>query len=178
MVNDAGMSDEAVKSATGKDWSGWRKTLDGLGADKLTHAEIARIVHSQGVPGWWSQMVTVGYERLTGKRVLGQRCDGAYSASASRTWGGNKDEALARWLIAVDDMTEFDGAFSEAEPRQSQSENWRYWKINLDNGSKVDVVISDKAGGKATVAIGHEKLADASAVARAKAFWKALLSTL
>lgn len=123
-------------------------------------------------------MVTVGYERLTGKRAMAQRCDGAYSASVSRNVTGDKDEALAKWLAVVDGMTEFNGVFAEGEPRQSQSANWRYWKINLENGSKVDVVISDKPGGKATVAIGHEKLADAEALTRAKAFWKSLLATM
>ncbi len=75
-------------------------------------------------------------------------------------------------------MTEFDGAVAEEEPRLSQSPNWRYWKVNLDNGSKVDVVISDKAGGKATIGIGHEKLANSEAVARSKLFWKAFLATV
>lgn len=178
MVASAGMSDDAVKAATGRDWAEWRSYLDTAGAAELAHSDIARLLHNDGVPGWWSQMVTVGYERMIGKRALGQRCDGKYSASVSRMVSGDKDAALTKWLKAVDGMTEFDGAFAEEEPRQSRSENWRYWKVNLDNGSKVGVVISDKASGKATIGIGHEKLADAEASAHAKLFWKALLATV
>lgn len=178
MVNDAGLSDDAVKAATGKDWPAWRAYLDAKGAAGLSHRDTVQLVHATGMSGWWSQMVTVGYERLTGKRAVGQRCDGAYVANASRTVTGNKDEALAKWLSVVCAMVEFDGAVVEDEPRMTRSENWRYWRVNLDNGSKVDVVISDKPGGKAVVAIGHEKLADANAVNRAKAFWKPLLAQM
>lgn len=178
MVEQAGMSDEAVKAATGQDWAGWRQWIDGNNGATLSHAEIARLLHANGVPGWWSQMVTVGYERLTGRRAMGQRCDGAFSASASRTLTGNMDDALANWLAVVDGMTEFDGVFAEVEPRQSQSENWRYWRVDLDNGSKVNVTICDKVGGKAIVAVGHEKLADADAATRAKEFWKPLLANM
>jgi hypothetical protein len=178
MVNQAGMSDDAVKAATGKNWSEWRETLDTDGAHTMSHADIARLLSGKGVPSWWSQMVTVGYERLTGKRALGQRCDGKFSASASRTVTGDKDVALAKWLTAVDGMTEFDGAFAEEEPRLSQSENWRYWKVDLDNGSKVSVVISDKRDGKSMIGVGHERLADADSAVRAKIFWKALLASM
>lgn len=178
MVSQTGMSNEAVKAATGFGWDEWRAKLDTENAEQLSHADIVRIVQALGISGWWSQMVTVGYERLTGKRAMSQRCDGAYVANASRTVVGNKDQALAKWLKIVDGMTEFDEAFANGEPRVTQSENWRYWRVNLDNGTKVDVVISDKPDGKAVVAIGHEKLADANAVARAKAFWKPLLAQL
>jgi hypothetical protein len=178
MVEQAGMSDDAVQSATGKDWAGWRTWIDAHDGSNLSHAEIARLLNANGVSGWWSQMVTVGYERMIGRRALGQRCDGAFSASASRTVTGNMDQALSKWLAVVDGMTLFDGAFAEDEPRQSSSEKWRYWRVDLDDGSKVNLTICDKAGGKAIVAVGHEKLADAAAVDKAKAFWKTLLAQL
>ena len=178
MASDAGMSDEAVKAATGRDWADWRRTLDSLGAAKLSHPEVVKLVSQEGIGRWWQQMVTVGYERLTGKRAPGQRCDGAFVGNASRTVAGDKDEALAKWLAVVDGMSEFDGALAESEPRQSQSEKWRYWRIDLEDGSKVSVVISDKAGGKAVVAVGHERLADKEAAERAKLFWKSLLAAM
>ena len=135
MASDAGMSDGAVKAATGRDWPEWRRILDSEGAAELSHPDIVRLVSRKGIGSWWCQMVAVGYERLTGKRALGQRCDGAFAASASRTVSGNKDEALGKWLAVVDGMAEFDGVLAESEPRHSQSENWRYWRIDLDDGS-------------------------------------------
>jgi hypothetical protein len=178
MANDPGMSDEAVKAATGRDWAQWRDTLDRLGAALLDHKQVVELVSSQGVGRWWQQMVTVGYERMTGKRAAGQRCDGAFTANASRTVAGDKDEALAKWLAVVDGMSEFAGVFAEAEPRQTRSEKWRYWRIALEDGSKVTVMCSDKAGGKAVVAVDHERLADQETAARAKLYWKSLLAAL
>ena len=144
----------------------------------LAHPEIVKLVSSEGTGGWWSQMVAVGYERLAGKRALGQRCDGAFAASASRTVSGNKDEALTKWLAVVDGMSEFDGVLAESEPRQSRSEKWRYWRIDLEDGSKVTVAISDKAGGKAVVTVEHERLAGKDAAERAKTYWKSQLAAM
>src|SRR5688572_6082563 len=62
----AGMSDEAVKKATGRDWAAWVKTLDAAQAHEKPHREIAAYVSSLGTPDWWSQGVTVGYERIRG----------------------------------------------------------------------------------------------------------------
>ncbi|HSL70724.1 MAG TPA: hypothetical protein VK864_10815, partial [Longimicrobiales bacterium] len=65
----AGKSDAAVKAKTNRDWAEWVHALDGLGADQLTHSEIARTVHEKfDVPSWWTQTVTVGYERIKGLR--------------------------------------------------------------------------------------------------------------
>src|SRR5215203_4409171 len=82
----AAMSDEAVKKATGHDWTEWVKTLDAIQAAEKPHREIARYVSSIGTPDWWSQMVTVGYERVRGLRDRGQRRGGTYEASKSRTF--------------------------------------------------------------------------------------------
>jgi hypothetical protein len=61
-----GIGDEAVRAKTGKTWGQWIATLDKAGARTMEHAEIASLLHEKfGVPGWWTQMVTVGYERRT-----------------------------------------------------------------------------------------------------------------
>ena len=80
-----GIGDEAVRAKTGKTWGEWITTLDKAGARTMEHAEIASLLHEKfGVPGWWTQMVTVGYEQSTGKRVARQKADG-FAASASKT---------------------------------------------------------------------------------------------
>ena len=57
-----GMSDEAVRAATGRDWSEWRALLDKRGAAGLDHGAIVGLVREACGGDWWSQMVTVGYE--------------------------------------------------------------------------------------------------------------------
>lgn len=175
---DAGMADERVLEATGRDWAAWRSYLDGKGAADMDHAAIARMLKSEGVKPWWSQMVTVGYERMIGRREVGQTCAGSYAANVSKTFAGEMDDALAAWQELVGERTDYAGAVAGEEPRVTQSEKWRYWRVDLDNGSKVTVHFSDKAGGKSTIGVNHEKLADADAVANAKLFWKDLFSAL
>src|SRR5687767_10343667 len=83
----AGMSDSAIKAKTGCTWEKWVTSLDYYGAETMTHREIADLVHTKyKVPGWWTQTVTVGYERIKGLRARGQRRDGSYEASKSRTF--------------------------------------------------------------------------------------------
>src|SRR5437870_7162618 len=56
----AGMSDAAVRKATGRSWADWVKLLDDAGAMSKPHREIVHQVSSVGTSSWWSQMVTVG----------------------------------------------------------------------------------------------------------------------
>ncbi|HNC06222.1 MAG TPA: DUF4287 domain-containing protein, partial [Solirubrobacterales bacterium] len=79
------LSSEKLTEATGKNWDEWLELLDQAGAIKRTHTEIARwLTDEQGVPGWWAQSITVGYERARGLREPGQRADG-WSVTASKT---------------------------------------------------------------------------------------------
>src|SRR3954469_10291237 len=80
----AGMTDARVKAATGRDWAQWTKVLDALGDKK--HAALAKHLSSLGVPSWWSQMVTVGYERIRGMRARGQARTGTWRAGKSKTF--------------------------------------------------------------------------------------------
>ncbi|HET9545067.1 MAG TPA: DUF4287 domain-containing protein, partial [Gaiellaceae bacterium] len=78
-------SEDALVAATGRRWKEWFAVLDAWGANERKHGEIARRLRSEhGVPGWWSQTVTVGYERARGLRVKHERPDG-FSVSVSRT---------------------------------------------------------------------------------------------
>src|SRR6185369_17849812 len=83
----AGMSDAVIKERTGCTWERWVKALDNKGADKMSHRDIATLVSEKyKVPSWWTQTVTVGYERIKGLRARGQRRDGSYETSKSRTF--------------------------------------------------------------------------------------------
>ena len=96
----AGMSDAAVRKATGRNWKEWVSTLDAVKANEKPHAEIAEYVHSIGTRDWWSQTVTVGYERIRGLRDKGQRRGGSYEASKSRTFNVPIDKLYAAFSNA------------------------------------------------------------------------------
>ena len=59
MAKHAGVSDEAVSKATGRDWDEWIAALDRAGAATRTHKEIAKLLHGElgVVSGWWSQLM-------------------------------------------------------------------------------------------------------------------------
>jgi len=171
----AGMSDASVKKATGCTWERWVKALDYAKADSWTHKEIAEYVHTRfKVPDWWTQTVTVGYERIKGLRARGQRRDGTYEASKSKVFSVpldklfdafNDSKRRARWLSDV----ELD--VRHATPNKSMRLRW-------PDGSAVDVGFFSKGAAKSQVAIGHRKLASQSDATRMKAFWSEKLQTL
>ena len=170
-----GMSDEAVKAKTGKVWKEWFAILDKWGAKKKTHKEIATYLYStQRVPGWWAQMVTVGYERVRGMREKHQTAQG-YAASKSmvlsvplgKLYAAWKDEAARRrWMRG--------GAIevSSTTLNRSLRGSWN------GGASRVDVMFFPKGKSKSQVAIDHQRLASRRDVDRLKAVWGANLERL
>jgi len=169
----AGMSDAAVKKATGRDWLEWVAALDAARASEKPHGQIAEYVSSLGTPDWWSQMVTVGYERIRGLREKGQRRGGAYEVNKSRTFA-----------VPVEKL--FD-AFTNARTRK----RWLDAKINVrtahanktirasfDDGTLAQFYFVDKANGKSTVTVQHQKLADKDTATRTKQSWTERLDAL
>jgi uncharacterized protein YndB with AHSA1/START domain len=169
----AGMSDASVSKRTGRTWAEWVSVLDRAGAAQKPHREIARYVSSLGTPAWWSQMVTVGYERIRGLRDRGQRRGGAYEASKSRTFPvpvGALFDAFAnerqrrRWLpvkIAVRSAT---------PPRRM--------RLTWDDNTVAVLEFMAKGSAKSAVAVGHLKLPDRSAAEAMKRAWSGYFDRL
>lgn len=175
MEKPGGMSDEAVKKATGRDWDEWIALLDAAGAPTLGHAGIARYLHEEhAVPGWWSQMVTVGYEQARGLRVKHQACSGDFQASGSKTIAVPLDRVFDAWNDAAIRAQWLPEPITirKATPGKSLRITW-----DLD-GTSLDVQLYAKGEAKCQVSVQHNKLADAEAVAEKKAFWSAALGRL
>jgi hypothetical protein len=182
-------STDGIARATGIAWDDWLARLDAQGAAQKPHAEIAALAHarleaeagntsSATNPGWWAQGVTVAYEQHIGRRVPGQTADGRYSAAVSRTIPGTMDDALAGLVARFDGRAELDGVPLESAPTTSATEKWRYFRIALADGSRVDTTINDQAGGKARIGVQHAKISDPDDIARWKAVWRAELAAL
>ena len=181
------MSDTSVMKATGRELHEWFAVLDAHGARELPHKDIARLLTSDyDVPGWWSQNVTVEYEKHIGRRETGQSQSGEYEATATRTLPGTMDEVLDDWverLPSVPGAAAFDGVGFVGAPSVSRTEKWRYWRVSLADGSRVTVTISQKPGGPAVavgpaslLAVTTSKLPTREDGARWKAFWRAYLA--
>jgi hypothetical protein len=162
----AGMSDAAITSKTGRSWAEWVRVLDRERAAEKPHREIALFVSSLGTPDWWTQTVTVGYERIKGLREKGQRRDGGYEVSKSRTFN-------------VPVKTLFD-AFANARKRKRWLESTftirstallKRMRVTSTDNTVVQVGFFPKGPGKTAVAIQHQKLADRAAVDATKKAW-------
>src|SRR5688572_25871335 len=95
------VGDDAVREATGQGRDEWFALLDGAEAIGWKHRDIASwLVREHQVDPWWSQSITVAYEQARGIRRPGQRQDGTYEASVTRTVALGKAEAL-RALAAL-----------------------------------------------------------------------------
>lgn len=166
----------AIEDTTGITWEDWVSYLDTQKARNLSHKEIADIVHEkikeQESAGWWSQSVTVAYEQHIGRREPGQRSDGSYEMSVSKTFDGTMDEALEEWVHMTSDLTGFNGVSFEKEPTWSETEKWRNWRVALSDGSRVAVGIYQKSNDKASLGLGHMKLQNKEAADEWREFWK------
>ncbi len=162
----AGMSDASVSKKTGRTWAEWVRVLDATGAAGKPHGEIAEYVSSLGTPGWWTQMVTVGYERIRGLRERGQRRGGGYDASKSRTF----NVPIARLF----------NAFANARTRRAwlpvtvtvrSSTPHKRIRIAWDDGTQAQIGFISKGAAKSVAAVQHEKLPNRSAADAMKKAW-------
>ncbi len=171
----AGMSDEAVKAKTGCTWERWVWALDRAKAYEWSHPEIAKYVREKYKVGdWWGQMVTVGYERIKGRRAVGQRRDGRYEASKSKTLplplsrlyrAFSHKPTRERWLPGV-----------SLTVRSATRD--KYMRITWPDSSSVEVGFASKGRGKSQVQVQHGKLPDKASAARMKEFWGERLAAL
>lgn len=172
----AGMANDKVQARTGRTWKQWVRELDRIGALSMEHRDIARRVHDDyGVPGWWSQTVTVGYERIRGLREKGQRRDtGTFDANKSRTFAvpvARLYRAFAhkptreRWLPDV--------AFVVRTKIANKS-----MRVTWTDGTSVHLYFTATSSKKTQLAIQHTGLPDRKEVAARKEYWKERLDAL
>ena len=171
----AGMSDEAVKAKTGCNWERWVWALDQVHAYNWPHSEIAQYVHEKyKVPGWWTQTVTVGYERIRGLRARGQRRSGSWEASKSKTINaavGTVFKSFKQPKLRSAWLPENKPVVRTSVPNKSLRLTW-------DDGTSVEVYLVAKGRSKAQVAIQHTKLPSRDAADRMKEFWSEHLDAL
>ncbi len=174
----------ALETGSGIAWSRW---LELLGPHReLDHRALAQIaldhIRAEGSsrsPEWWAQGVTVAFEQHLGRRAVGERCDGSFSATVSRTLPGTMDEVLARIEAAARGREAFAGVPVEGPPTTSATDRWRYWRVRLADGSRVSINVQTKpSGDRSSVAVNHDGLPDREHVEECKQWWRAFLDGL
>jgi uncharacterized protein YdhG (YjbR/CyaY superfamily) len=167
------LADEAVEKATGKGWNEWFTILKQKTDESFSHKEIAKLLMDQyQVDGWWAQSITVEYERHLGKRQIGQVEDGTFQTAVSKTLPGDLDQVFSLWLNTARDVKEFNSIPLAGEPSISKTEKWRYWRVDLADGSRVTITVGKKTDEKSILTFSNEKLKNQDAIEHWKAYWK------
>ena len=161
--NTEGVGDDAVREATGQGRDEWFALLDGAEATGWKHRDIASwLVREHRVDPWWSQSITVAYEQARGIRSPGQRQDGTYEASVTRTVALDKTEAL-RALAAV-----VGGEFGTEPLALNLEAKNATARFPLDGGEFVLASSSDRPGGKASIGLVWGRMPDDARLAEVK----------
>ena len=159
-----GVGDEAVREATGRDRAEWFVLLDRAGAATWPHADTAKwLVTEHDVDGWWSQGITVAYEQARGVREPGQRPDGRFEASVSRTVSLAPADALRALAAVVTEHLETDPLALNLTAKHPTA------RFPLDGGEFVLASASPVGDGRASIGLTWGRMPDGSRSAEVKA---------
>ena len=160
-------SDESVRAATGNGWDDWCDIIDAWPGNADGHTAIAAyLTDDHGVDGWWAQSVTVGYERITGRRLPYQRPDGTFTAGKSRTL--RVDAGVLRSLLLDDrDRAElFPGVPTDLRSRPDS----KVVRLAVLPGT-VLIALDPTVDGRTKVSIAHEKLPSSASADEWRFYW-------
>ncbi|MGH8958863.1 MAG: hypothetical protein ACRDVK_09325 [Acidimicrobiia bacterium] len=167
-------SEETIKASTGRGWDEWTKLLDSWSATTKGHTAIATHLRQEyGVDGWWSQSVTLGYERIKGLRLKYQGTDGTFTANKSKTIRADATMVRKMLLSEKDRRDLFPGFETELRSRPDANT----LRIGVGGGVAL-IYLEPLADGRAKVTISHEKLESTEDVELWKKYWSEWLTAL
>jgi hypothetical protein len=170
------VSEEAIRTGTGRGWDDWFRILDDWDGTSHTHTEIARYVNGEhGIDGWWSQSVTVGYERARGMRAPNERPEG-FEVSVSKTIDMAPLEAWRAFVEPKRRQTWLDLGLRMRTGTRTMGRSARFDVPS--EGTRVNVFFDPKGDDRSVVTVTHLKLADAGDVAAHRADWRRRLGRL
>lgn len=167
-------TDESVRAGTGVGWDEWCDVIDGWPERDQGHGAIAaRLLAERDITGWWAHGVTVGYERITGRRVPYQMADGTFTAAKSKTVRVAPDVLRAALLDESGRADLFPGV--EVELRSKPAS--KTIRLRMGGGT-VQIAIEPATDHRSKVSVAHEKLPDLDAVERWRFYWAEWLAAL
>ncbi len=185
------VSEERCVEKTGHGFAHWFAVLDRFGGRKAGHTATARHLREEhGVSAWYSQSITVAYERAHGLREVGQLCTGDFQTSASRVLPVSTAMAVARlhedssraiWLAPFDG--EPAAALGEALAEKALSPARGGYRLRYrpegpgGKSSVVELEVRDKADGRSTLVVRHTKIPERETMEELRASWRLLLDS-
>lgn len=171
-VSQPEQPDDSVREHTGRSWNEWCDLIEAGPADD--HQSAAKwLMAEHDLDGWWSQAVTIGWERITGQRLPGQLTDGTFASNSSKTMPG--DAAALRALL-IDDEGRADLFLGVDSELRSKPET-KVIRLGMEAGTAL-ISLDDKGDGRMRVGVQHTGLADPAARENWADYWKAWLDDL
>ena len=170
-----------VERATGRTWDEWVQFMDAHDAKNLDHHQIALKVYREleGTIerlGWWTQAVTVAYEQYIGRRVPGQRPDGTFQMSVSKSTSLGMAELMEQWKdFAAGDAT-VQEILDVRDVRVSGTERRITWRARASDGSSVIVTSEPNKKGTASIVAAQLGLATLESNDEARSRWSAIVA--
>jgi hypothetical protein len=182
------VSDAKCWERTGRSLEDWYRVLDSFDTATKGHTAAARHLRDQhGVSAWYSQGITVAYERARSLRAVNQRTDGSFEVSVSRTLPAEVGRTVAalqrealrsRWLPAADP------ALRRALVAGLRTGRFRYRKDRSAyltyrwGKTGVEISVEPRPGGRSRVSVTSRRLPGSEAVAERRVAWRATLDAL
>ena len=173
-VSEPEMNDEAIMRKTNRSWDDWCDIIEEWPGSVNGHNAIATYLHDEfDLDHWWSQGVTVSYERIVGLRVPHQRPDGTFTADKSKTITVDPDELRTMLLDEKGRDDLFGGIPTELRSKPTSK------ALRIGIGPGVALLSLDaKSSDRTKVVVSHEKLPRLDDVAEWKFFWDEWLTAL
>ena len=169
-----------IERTTGRTWGRWLAFMESIGAADLDHKAIALRVYEElgdgfEQRGWWTQSVTVAYEQHIGRRVPGQRPDGTFQTSVSRSTSLAMTELMERWRAFADGDAAVQEVVGGADLKVSGTDRRITWRTRAPDGSVVVVTSEPKRNGTASLVVGQMGLPTPEANEEARQRWASIL---
>ena len=173
-VSEPEIGDDALRAQTGVGWNDWCDRIDAWPGHADGHPAVAAWLHAEcELDTWWSQMVTGGWERITGRRLPHQMADGTFTAGKSKTVAVDANELRAALLDADDRADLFPGHDTELRSKPGS----KSIRIALGPGSAL-FSLDARPDGRTKVTVAHERLPEYADVEVWKLFWADWLDAL
>ena len=173
-VSEPEVDDASVSKATGHAWEHWCQQIESAGLGDAPHPQIAAWLYEHtGLSRWWSQTVTVGYERISGRRLPHQRADGLFAVGRSRTV---RTDVQALRDALLDERERADLLPGHPTELRSKPDSR---DVRLAIGPGVAIIRIDVlADGRARLAVDHCGLPDSDTVEYWRHWWGEWLEAL
>jgi hypothetical protein len=173
---------KAIERTTNRTWDEWMQFMDGIDAKNLSHHAIATKVLGEldgkiENIGWWGQSITVAYEQYIGRSIPGQRPDGTFQTSVSKSTKLGMQALMDKWVtFAAGDQAVIDLIAGDiSDVRVSGTDRRITWRTKARDGSDIRVTSEPKKDGAASIIAVQMGLETNELNMEAKAKWSSIL---